>query len=87
MAVYSEEEPLYALLAAGYKTIKNSNPSQFFFHSAVCKDGPEPGWNNTLAHMTWKVICSVGLYSIFRSKHLEGTSFGKSSQGAWRGLL
>lgn len=31
MAVYSEEEPLYALLAAGYKTIKNSNPSQFFF--------------------------------------------------------
>lgn len=29
MAVYSEEEPQFAPLMAGYGTIKNGNPSRF----------------------------------------------------------
>lgn len=44
MAVYSEEEPEFALLMAGYRTIKNGNPSRLV-STLLCAEmstSPEP---------------------------------------------
>lgn len=63
MAVYSEEEPQFAPLMAGYGTIINGNPSRFV-STLLCAEmsaNPESLWNNRLVQMTWWVIRSVGL--------------------------
>lgn len=78
MSVYSEEEHQFALRLARYRTINYGSVSWFVSTLPCAELGPGPGWNNILAHMTWWVIHSVGLYG------LPGTLRGNLVlQGGW----